>query len=651
MKALVLACAALATMNASALELAGVFGDHMVLQRDAALRIWGRAQPGQRVELKLGPRTGSTRVAADGRWQLQLQALPAGGPYEMRVSAGAQRLALKDLMLGDVWIASGQSNMEWPLAETDAAAEDIAASANPLIRHAKVANRLSLAPEADLAPLRWDVSAPATAGGFSAVGYHFARQVQASTGVAVGLLNVSWGGTQIESWMSREALQADTALAPVWPRWPASAQALVDARGAAIMGRVQRWQKAPPLAAGAPQPAWQAPDFNDRGWPTLKAPEPWERQGLEALDGVVWMRRTFTLPAGASPAVLHLGTVDDCDETWINGRFIGKTCGWQLTRRYDVPAGVLREGENQITVRITDQGGDGGFHGAPDALRLDVASHSVPLAGSWRAFVERTELPRELGPNDLPTVIWNGMVNPVVPLPVRGVIWYQGESNALRAPAYAQALPRMIQDWRRHWGQPELPFYLVQLSSFGLREAPDGISPWAELREAQAQTAATVPHAAMAVTIDVGNADDIHPRDKRTVGDRLARIALAQTYGQAIAWRGPRIADAQPTGDGRMRLRFDSAEGLRTRDGGPPRGFAVAGADGRFVPAQAEIRDGTVVVWSPAVPAPKAVRYAWADAPLDANLVNAAGLPAEPGRTDRFPLPPREAAAPFDLGP
>jgi len=651
MKALILACTALAAMNASALELAGVFGDHMVLQRDTALRIWGRAEPGQRVDVQLGVRKGSAKAGADGRWRAELKAMPAGGPYEMQVSAGGKRLQLHDLMLGDVWVASGQSNMEWPLAETDHAAEDIAAASNARIRHAKVANRLSLTSEADIPPLKWDVSAPDTAGGFTAVGYHFARQVQARTGVAVGILNVSWGGTQIESWTSREALQADPALASVWPRWPASAQALVAARGAAITGRVQAWQKAPPPPANAPQPAWQAPDLDDRDWPTLNAPEAWERQGLDQLDGVVWMRRSFTLASATGPAQLHLGTVDDCDETWINGHFIGKTCGWQLTRRYEVPAGVLHEGENQLAVRITDLGGDGGFYGAPGALKLEVGGQSLPLAGKWRARVERMELPRELGPNDLPAVIWNAMVAPVTPLPVRGVIWYQGEANALRAPAYAQALPRMIQDWRRRWGQPRLPFYLVQLSSFGQREAPDGISPWAELREAQAQTAATVPHAAMAVTLDVGNAEDIHPRDKRTVGDRLARIALAQDYGQkTAAWRGPHVVEATAAA-GRMRLRFADAAGLRTRDGAPPRGFTVAGADGRFVPAQGEIRGDTVIVWSPQVRAPKAVRYAWADAPLDANLVNAAGLPSEPLRTDRFPLPPRDAAAPFDLGP
>jgi sialate O-acetylesterase len=649
MRALLFA-ALLAASNAQALELAGVFGDHMVLQREAPLRVWGRAEPGQRVQVQIAGDQASAQAGRDGRWQATLKPLPAGGPYELRVSAGAEQRVFSDLLIGDVWIAAGQSNMEWRLADTNDAAAEIAVADHPRIRHAKMPHRVSLTPLRDAPPLSWDVSSPATAGEFSGVAYHFARRVQAETGVPIGLLNLSWGGTHIETWTSPRAAAADPDLADTVRALPADTAAFVQRRRDVVLERVRRFQGNEPAATAGADPA-----LDDRAWPTLNAPQVWETQGLPGLDGQVWLRRHVTLTAAeaAGAATLHVGLVDDCDESFVNGQPVGKTCGWDQPRAYAVPAGLLHEGDNLVAVRVTDTGGDGGIHGPAADLRLDTAAGPKPLAGRWLARVESLQAIEEPGPNDLPGLLFNGMVQPFTPLAVRGVIWYQGETNAARAARYAQAFPRLIEDWRSQWREQGrrglMPFYFVQLSSYGPRPAlPEG-SLFAELRDAQRQTAAKVPGTGMAVSIDVGDASDIHPRDKRTVGERLARIALAQTYGKAMPFKGPALKASRFLPDGHIELTFaDATGGLATRGGGPLQGFALAGEDQRFAPAHAEIvGKDRVRLWSEAVKKPAAVRYAWADTPLEANLVNGAGLPASPWRSDHWPLVTRDVKPEF----
>lgn len=646
MRTLLLTALIAACGSAQALELAGVFADHMVLQREAPLRVWGQADPGQPVRVQLAGRSATAKTGRDGRWQATLAPLKAGGPHRLQVSAGAEQRTLDDVLIGDVWVASGQSNMEWRLADANSAAAEIpAAGGHPLIRHAKVPHRVSLTPLRDAPPLRWDVSSPQTAGDFSAVAWHFARRLQADVKVPIGILNISWGGTHAETWTSPRANATDAGLAAVMRAMPPDARAFVQQRQAQMLDRVRAFQHAAPEAIAGADPA-----LDDSAWPTLNAPEVWETQGLPGLDGVVWLRRHVTLTAAeaAGAGVLHLGPVDDCDETFLNGQPVGATCGWDAPRTYTVPAGLLRAGDNLIAVRVTDTGGGGGIHGAADRLRLETAAGPKPLAGRWQARVEALQAVTEPGPNDLPSLLFNGMVQPFTPFAAKGVIWYQGETNASRAARYAQAFPRLIQDWRAQWHQPALPFYFVQLSSYGPRPPlPEG-SAFAELREAQRQTL-RLPATGMAVSIDVGDADDIHPRDKRTVGERLARIALAQAYGQPMPFRGPTLQAGRRLPDGSFELRFaDVAGGLATRGGGPLLGFTVAGSDRRFLPARAEIvgRD-RVRVWGDGVGTPAAWRYAWADSPLEANLVDGAGLPASPRRSDGWPLSTRDARPEF----
>lgn len=649
MRTLLLSTLIAASGAAQALELAGVFADHMVLQRDTPLRVWGQAEPGQRVRVQLAGHAASALAGKDGRWQATLAPLKAGGPHRLQVGAGAEQRTLDDVLIGDVWIAAGQSNMEWRLADANSAAAEIpAAGEHPQIRHAKMPHRVSLAPLQDAPALRWDVSSPQTAGDFSAVAWHFARRVQADAKlhrVPIGILNLSWGGTHAETWTSPHANAADPELADTMRAMPPSAAAFVQSRQAQMLARVLAFQRSAPEAVAGADPA-----LDDSRWPTLNTPEVWERQDLPGLDGQVWLRRHVTLTAAeaAGAATLQLGPVDDCDETFVNGQPVGKTCGWETPRAYQLPAGLLRAGDNLIAVRVTDTGGDGGLHGQAANLRLETAAGPKPLAGRWQARVEAIQPVAEPGPNDLPSLLFNGMVRPFTPFAARGVIWYQGETNAPRAARYAQAFPRLIQDWRAQWRQPAMPFYFVQLSSYGPRPPlPEG-SAFAELREAQRQTLG-LPATGMAVSIDVGDADDIHPRDKRTVGERLARIALAQVYGQALPFKGPALKASRRLPDGSFELSFsDVAGGLATRGGGPLLGFAVAGEDGRFVPARAEIvgRD-RVRVWGSDMPKPLAWRYAWADSPLEANLVDGTGLPASPRRSDDWPLVTREIRPEF----
>ncbi|MGQ3052417.1 MAG: sialate O-acetylesterase [Roseateles sp.] len=632
----------LALLAASAqadVRLSEVFSDHMVLQRDRPLNVWGHATPGQTLSVELGGRSGTARVGTDGRWRVQLAPLPAGGPHRLVVK-GDKTAVLNDILIGDVWLLGGQSNMEWPLAQTDTGPQEVASPQNAQLRHLRVPHRASVKVEAEIAPARWVVAEPGRVAEFSAVGYHFAKQLQAVQGVPIGLINTAWGGSMLETWMSREAALGDPDLAPAVHGLPAENATFGAALAQRMLPRITAWQPGLPLE-GVDAAGWSAASDIDAKWPTLKAPGMWEGQGLSGVDGVVWLRKRVELNAAqaAGAAQLHLAKVDDCDEVWLNGQKVGGQCGWEQSRRYAVPAGLLRAGSNWIAVRVTDNGGGGGIHGEADELRLDTAAGSVPLAGGWRARVEKVALVAGPVANDAPTLGHNGLIAPLQGLSVRGVLWYQGEENSGRAAAYADGFKRLIQDWRGHFADARLPFYFVQLASwFPLADnRPDG-NGWAELRASQA-AALALPHTGMATAIDVGDAVDIHPRNKRTVGQRLAGLALHDLGLRKAPATGPLFTGHQARG-GEFELRFDNTVGgLRTaRSGEPLRGFYLAGADRRWQPAQGRIDGDRIVLTSPAVPAPVAARYAWVNNASEANVVGGDGLPLPPLRTDDGPL-------------
>jgi sialate O-acetylesterase len=465
--------------------------------------------------------------------------------------------------------------------------------------------------------------------------------MQLVQGVPIGLINTAWGGSHLETWVRRDAALSDPELADAVRALPADTATFTQLRRQQTEALLQRWQPGLPWADVDTRRWQEAGDDIDADWPTLQAPQVWEGQGLANLDGVVWMRRRVELSAAqaAGAASLHLAKVDDCDEVWVNGQRVGGQCGYDQSRRYDVAPGLLRAGANWIAVRITDTGGGGGFHGDAAAMRLDTPAGAVALAGTWRARVAAPLVATEPTVNDAPTLAHNGLIAPLQGLAVRGVLWYQGESNTGRAAAYAGGFQRLIQDWRGQFQQPQLPFLFVQLAAFlPLQDNRLGQGGWAELRDAQAQ-ALKLPHTGMAVAIDVGDADDIHPRNKRTLGQRLAALALHDLGLRQAPASGPRLAHVEVKGH-ELRLRLTAtAGGLRTaRAGEALRGFALAGADRRFVAAQARIEGDHVVLTSPDVPAPVAVRYAWVDNPSESNLVGGDGLPAAPFRSDDWAL-------------
>lgn len=643
-----------------AVALSGLFTDHMVLQRGKANAVWGTDQPQQVVTLTVEGAPQSTApvkvtVGADGTWRLLCPELPTGGPYRLRIKGSDERV-LDDVLVGDVWLASGQSNMEFPLSRAKNADTEIAKANWPKIRFAKIQTRYSRVPEKDVVT-SWTVCQPDSASGFTAVGYFFAREIHQKSGVPIGIIDSTWGGTRVEAWASREALQA------VWPGVTAeldqvaSNPAALEQIKRGYAEKVAAWEKASfpqdEVNAGEPK-GWAREDFNDQEWKTMPLPGAMQAHGFHG-NGVAWFRRTIELPAdwkdrGLS---LSLGPIDDFDTTYFNGEKVGATGVetpnyYQYPRRYDIPARLVRPGKNVIAVRVFDHFGDGGLMGPAGMMYLENPAATsmqrrIPLSGAWRwqaekeiplvpatVYQNQPPMPPELdGPNTA-TELFNGMIAPLIPYGLTGYIWYQGEANVGNASTYRDRFTALIRDWRTRWGQGTLPFYFVQLANF--TESPG----WPLLREAQAQTLAE-PATAMAVIVDIGNPKDIHPTNKQDVGHRLALHARRNVYGEKSLLAASPCLDRVEIKGASARVYWKNGDALKTRDGaGRVLGFELAGADGVYHPAVAGIVGDTMIeVTSPEVPQPVNVRYAWADNP-QVNLENRIGLPATPFRTDGF---------------
>ncbi|TYT26874.1 9-O-acetylesterase [Luteimonas viscosa] len=620
----------LSAASAHAVDLPRVFSDGMVLQRDRPIQVWGRAAAGARIQVALGADRASATAGADGGWRVELPARAAGGPFTMRIDDGTAPRELRDVLVGDVWLASGQSNMEWPISQSADADVEIARATDPLIRHFKIPKSWSGTPQWQLAGGEWIASSPAVAGQFSAVAHFFARELRRSEGVPIGIIDSTWGGSSIEAWMDAATQGIDgEAQAALAERLKADDErALAQARA-----NLARWQ------LPADDRRWNAADLDAAGWADIAVPGLWEGGGFNGMDGIAWYRTTFELSAAEAGRGLALGVgrIDDTDTTWVNGVEVGTTeSQYNLARVYEVPASALRAGTNTIAVRVTDLGGGGGIHGPEEELFVQPGGGARrPLAGTW-AFrpAQVTTLALDDDKNQRPTLLYNAMIHPLQPLPVRGVIWYQGEANAgsvEQAMAYRQQFPALIRQWRTQFDAPALPFLWVQLASWHSGGDEGDTSPWAALRESQTATL-SLPATGQAVAIDIGDVGDIHPKNKQDVGKRLALAARRVAYGEALIHRGP-VFEGARFADGVALLSFD-ADGLAARGGDALQGFRLAGADRRFHPAAASIDADRVVVRSDAVAAPVAVRYAWSDAPVDANLVGASGLPASPFRSD-----------------
>ncbi len=620
-----------------------LFCDHAVLQRDARVPVWGWASPGTKVTVTFAEQTYTAVAGPDGKWIVRLKSMPASSePRTLTVSStdSAGTVSINDVLVGDVWLCSGQSNMEMGMRLTGAT-NDIVNANFPNIRLLTVPHGVALEPQETL-KCSWLPCSPVTLSrgqweGFSAVGFYFGRDLHQELGIPIGLIQSAWGGTLAEAWTSAEALATTEDFKDSLASVRAGAVAAKNLSYAQIYDQWYAQHE-----EGSRQ-GWEKLATNVADWQTVAMPQPFSRIGLGNFDGTVWFRREFNVPESwrGSEGMLSLGQIDDEDTVWINGTEVGQTHRVDRDRNYIVPASLIKPGTNIITVRVLDTIGEGGFLARPGLMRVTAGAgtlaQAIDLDGEWQMkstlpFSNRNAPPPANDSNNpnVVTYLFNGMIAPLLPYSIKGAIWYQGEANADHAAQYQRLLPTLIKDWRNHFGEGNFPFYIVQLANFQATNAEPRNHPWAELREAQAMTAKNVPRSGLAVTIDVGDAKDIHPKDKYTVGHRLALIALAKDYGRKVEYSGPTFHSLKIVGN-QAHLKFDHAKGGLIAKGGPLTGFALAGNDGKYVWANGEIDGDGVVLSASGISEPVAVRYAWDVNPV-CNLYNQSGLPAVPFR-------------------
>lgn len=651
-------------------KLPAIISDHMVLEKTAKVPIWGKADPGEEITVTLDGHAAKAKAGADGKWMTTLNLRDsASGPFEMTVE-GKNKLTLSDVVIGEVWIASGQSNMEFPLKRAIDAEKEIAQSANPLLRQFLVKKSAVIEPQDD-AEGRWVAAFPATAGDFSAVGYFFAKKLQNELKVPVGLVHSSWGGTMSEAWTSVEAIDSVPDLKAARERcwanlkeYPNKRKVFADSLSAWIK---ENGREDKPVADTA---AYAGGDVSTKEWIPVKLPGVVTAQGLPKA-GAIWLRKEINIPVKTNANLFLVLPIDGYDSVYWNGKLIKQTTyrdflGTGYVRAYgpfDLPPSAVNEGKNILAIRLYEPVGPAKFTGEPKA-------GMISLAGEWLAKAEYDfpDLDAQKiaaapqppanppGPQNAHSYLYNGMIHPILPYAIRGVVWYQGENNAWRAYQYRTAFPLLITDWRKQWNQGDFPFYFCQLANFMAKKPEPGESAWAELREAQSMTL-KLPNTGQAVIIDVGESGDIHPRNKKDVGERLAVIALAKDYEKSIPYSGP-VYDSMKVENGKVILSFKHTDGglaakplpetynvislanetaslVHNSPNSQLEGFAICDKDKKWVWADARIDGNNVVVWSDKVPAPVAVRYAWSDNPT-CNLYNGAGLPASPFRTDDF---------------
>ena len=618
------------------------FSDNMVLQRNHAIPVWGWAGSKEKITVQLHNQTKNVVADKAGKWRVDLTAEEAGGPYTLTVK-GKNTINITNVLIGDVWVCSGQSNMEMKIGDwgfINNYKEEIAAANYPAIRQFEVTKATASKPLQDVPGGSWEVCSPTTAANFSATAYFFARKIQHEINVPIGLINTSWGGTMVETWMSKEAFEKDDTYKEMVANMnTVDMDALMKAKTEKVKSNLQKFRNTV-TATPAQVALWKNTNYDDKNWKTINVPGLWEQQGLDGLDGNVWLRKAIMItPAEAGkPALLELSMIDDNDDCYLNGTKIGSTSSYTEKRKYSIPAGILKEGKNVIAVRVNDTGGGGGIYGEAADIKLTIGNSIQSLAGSWLFSIESvTDVTLQNNPNSYPSLLYNSMLHPLIPFAIKGAIWYQGETNAGRAYEYRKTFRLMITDWRRQWQQGDFPFYFVQLSSWNANNGNSTKgSTWAELREAQAMTL-SLPNTGMAVTTDIGDAKDIHPKNKQDVGKRLALIALNKTYNKGNVFTGPTFSSHKIEGNKIIISFTNTGSGLMAKDVyGYLKGFEIAGADRKFHYAKAMIEGDKVIVFQDGVTAPVAARYSWADDAGESNFFNKEGLPAAPFRTDNW---------------
>lgn len=625
--------------------LSPIFSDHMVLQRGRPNSFWGWTDPGKRVRVAIENEGSEAISGPDGKWIVKVNPPKVGGPYQIKVT-GPQSLTLSDVLVGDVWLCGGQSNMQFGVMGSLNGKEEIAASNHPQIRFTIVPTSMSFHPR-DFVASPWKVCSPETIGndewnGLSAVGYYFGRELQKNLNIPIGLVHDCRGGSSGESWMSRPTLETQGGFSDAL----AKIDEATKTDHAEYAKNVEAWILN--LDPGSKEDAWAQPDLNDSAWQSASLPASYGDLGFGWQQGVTWFRTEVDLPAqipGAA-ATISLGAISDMDWTFVNGKRVGSTHEYAKNRNYEVPSSLLHPGKNQISVRVLNVGVSDGFMSPANAMTLKLGDGQIiSLAGPhWRVnrgpnlWSGKGDFPYGLeGGMGTPTVHFNSMILPVAPLAVRGAIWYQGESNVGRSRQYIDVIQHVASDWRAAFQTQDLPFYQVQLANFESRAALPGDSVWAALREAQMTSSKLIPKGGLVTASDIGEAADIHPRNKQEVGLRLAKLALNQVYGQRqIVASGPAYRSFRVDGS-QMIIQFSAAHGGLVFKGAELKSFSLAGADRKFYWASGKIVGNTVVLSCPEVSNPVAARYGWADNP-ELTLYNGAGLPAFPFRTDDWPV-------------
>jgi sialate O-acetylesterase len=611
----------------------------MVLQRDCELTIWGWASANENIHIQFLDSSYHISASAKGEWAVKVNPHKAGGPYKM-IIRGSNEIIISDILFGDVWVCSGQSNMELQMRRAKPIYEnEIAGSLNPNIRQFVVPQKYNFnSAERDLAYGNWISANPMTVLNFSAVAYFFAKELNEKYKVPIGLINASVGGSPAESWMSEKSLK----------NFPVHLMEAEKFKDSALIKQIEMadntrtrawytelWQN--DLGIRVKGNYWYKPDLNTEDWSEITIPGYFTEPDSPSPNGVFWFRKEFKLPSGISKekALLVLGRIVDADSVFLNGTFVGTTSYQYPPRRYEIPAGILNEGSNCLVVRIISNSGKGGF--VPDKkYELIVDGRRIDLSGKWK-YKQGAKMAPLAGFTAIrfkPEGLYNGMINPLLNYRIKGVIWYQGESNAERAVEYRKLFPALISDWRVNWKQGDFPFLFVQLANFMETRKLPSESNWALLREAQAKTLA-LPKTGMAITIDLGEWNDIHPLNKKDVGFRLALAASKIAYAEEnLVYSGPVYQSMRVDGK-HITLSFtNTGSGLNLKTGSTPCGFSICGPDKLFVWAEGKIVGNQVIVWNDKISQPIAVRYAWADNPVCANLYNKEGLPAVPFRTD-----------------
>ena len=625
---------------------AACFTDNMVLQQKTEASLWGTETPDKTFSIVTSWNNKKYTATADanGNWKIKVTTPSYGGPYTITFNDG-DVLTLKNILIGEVWVCSGQSNMEMQvsggLGDVLNLQQELAGAANyPEIRMLKIDNKTSFQPRTDV-PVKWgwNICDPKTVRDFSAAAYFFAKNLYNDRHVPIGIINSTWGGTVAEAWTSGDALKTMPAFAPfVQAANDGLTQEKLDAK---YQVDLRAWinainAKDPAYQNG--KPLWAMPGFDNAAWQKMNIPTYWEQAGVPNYDGTVWFRKQVTLPANwaGKDLKLNIGGIDDYDLSFFNGAEIGHTELFIYKRSYTIPGSLVHAGENTIAIRVFDNGGLGGINKGPVELSLaNDTTGTINLAGEWAYQLANKldvlpQLPTQSNSPNRPTLIYNAMISPILPYTIKGVIWYQGESNADRPYQYQQLFPLLINDWRSKWGEGNFPFYFVQIANYAATDQPPA-ADWPALREAQLKTL-SLPNTGMAVTIDIGDNNRIHPQNKQEVGRRLSLIARAKTYGEDIPYSGP-IYKSQKIAGSKIEIAFTQTNGGLVAKGDTLKGFVIAGADKKFYRANAIILGNKVIVSSPDVASPVAVRYAWANNPA-CNLYNGAGLPASPFCTD-----------------